>query len=602
METFLVAWDASASTCYFYIDGTSIGTAVGTMTGIDDNATLMNLAADKDSAGDTQNFFDGKMDEIRIWSDIRTAGEISVNRLRELAGTEANLSAYYTFDAIITDETANNNDLTLRNTPVYDPTDVPFSAPTTKRDIDQAAAETGDTYATTVAISEAAAGRQSFVPAKDPQKSIEINITDTGDDPDWTLTVHDALDRLVASKTIAYADITTGDYEFIFDAVWTPVIGATYHFHVTTSTVTGAPAILSSTNNDMEDADFTSYYQFLVTDTDYHPIAQMLNLLAIGNGRYVATYDGATYDPHKLTLPSTWKVRCLAFWREFIAIGLWRGDNVESYDQGKIIFWDGISEYYNHFIDVPQGAINAMFGSQGTLSIIAGYKGDLLEYTGGDRPKKVKRLANLSDDKQIEIMPGAMTMWQTLLRIGAGVTDSATFEQGVYSWGALNENYPDSLSYDFYISTESTKGSDKKIGLLLPVEKKLLVGWQDNVSYGLDSIDLSGNPVASGSIEFVINDEGRVSKEKLFEMVRADFLPLVSGESIGLQYKLDRQATWATEETETTADEDLLRMEIQGGRHKEYQVRVNLATSTTTSPSVIGITVGENLLETEEKL
>ena len=597
-----VAWDASASKCYFYVDAALIGTATGSMTAIDDNATVFNLGADKDDSGDTRSFFDGKMDQFNIWSDIRTAGEIAFNMFVQQVGTEANLVASYRFNSATTDETAASNDLTLRNTPTYDTNDVPFSAPTTRRDIDQAAAETGDTCATSVAIDETATGRQSFVPAKDPQKSIEISISDTGDDPDWTITVHDALNREVASKTIAFADITTGDNEFIFDEVWVPVIGATYHFHVTTSTTTGAPAVLSSTNNDLEDADFTSYYQFLVEDSDYHPIDQLLNTLVIGNGRYVATYDGATYDPHRLTFPSGWKVRCLAKWREFEAFGLWKGDDISDYDQGMIIFWDGISDTYNHFIDVPQGAINAMFGSQGTLYIIAGYQGDLLEYTGGDKPKKVKRLPNIKKSEQIEIMPGAITMWQTLLRIGAGVTDTASFEQGVYTWGALTEGYPDSLSYDYYISTETTKSTGVKIGVLLPVAKKLLIGWKDNVSYGLDSIDLSGNPVSSGSIEFTIIDSGRVSKEKLFEIVRADFKPLVDGESVGLQYKLDRADVWETEETETTADANLLRMEVKGGRHKEYQVKVNLATSVATSPNLLGVTIGEDMLEGEEQL
>lgn len=329
----------------------------------------------------------------------------------------------------------------------------------------------------------------------------------------------------------------------------------------------------------------------------------------IGNGRYVATLEGggSNYDPHRLTFPSTFKVRCFADWREFKAIGVWLGDSIGDYDRGYIFFWDGTSDTYNFWIPIPEGGVNAMYGSAGTLYIVAGYKGDLLEYTGGEKARKVKRLPKMTIDKQLEILPGALTMWQTLLRIGAGVTDSAVFEQGVYTWGKSNENKPDSLSYDHYISTDKTKSTGVKIGLLLPVAKKLLVGWKDNVSYGLDSIDLSSDPVPSGSLEFAIRDEGSITKEKALELIRSDFEPLVTGESIGLQYKLDRASSWSSEETESDADAKKLRVQLGGSsvkpnRHKEYQIKVNLATTVATSPKVMGVTALENVLPGEKTI
>jgi len=600
---FAVTWDASASTAILYVDAVAIGTATGALTAIYDGTALLALAADYNSGGTTRSFFDGLMDEVRVWNDIRTATEISSNKSVEIATNSANLQAYYQLDNSASDSTANANNLTLRNSPTYSTT-VPFSHPTTRLDKDQEDTSTGNTYAVPQAIDEGASHRQTFVPTKDPQKSISVDISDTGDDSDWTLTVHDALNRTVATKTVVHADLVTGDFEFIFSTPWTPVIGASYHFHLVASTATGTPLVVAGTSNNLETAQFVSYYQFLVTDEDYHPIEQILNLLAFGNGRYVATYDGASYDPHALTLPSGYKVRCLAKWREYLAIGTWKGDSVESYDDSIIFFWDGFSETYNFYISVPQGAVNAMLGSQGTLYFVAGYKGDLLEYTGGDKASKVKRLPGIGVGEQIEIMPGALTMWQTLLRIGAGVTDSSTIEQGVYTWGSLNINYPDSLSYDHTISTGNSQNSNIKIGMLLPVEEKLLIGWKDNVSYGLDVIDPAGDLYPTGSVEFRIRDEDVVWKEKIALLVRADFEPLNSGESVGLQYKLDRESSWSTEQVITSASDatDRNRLQIAKGRHREYQVRVNLATSVSTSPNVLGVVVDEDINEREETL
>lgn len=71
----------------------------------------------------TDNPFDGKISEVRIWGDVRTSTEISDNYNVALSGNEADLVAYYTFSAtsgsILKDFTANGHDGTLVNSPVW---------------------------------------------------------------------------------------------------------------------------------------------------------------------------------------------------------------------------------------------------------------------------------------------------------------------------------------------------------------------------------------------------------------------------------------------------------------------------------------------------
>jgi len=89
-------------------------------------------------------------------------------------------------------------------------------------------------------------------------------------------------------------------------------------------------------------------------------------------------------------------------------------------------------------------------------------------------------------------------------------------------------------------------------------------------------------------------------KEKKPDVIRADFEALTSGHTIGLQYKLDRQSNWSTEETDTTANDKKLRLQPTMARHNEYQVRLNLATSISTSPAALGVTIMEDALTDEE--
>lgn len=65
------------------------------------------------------NFFDGLMDEVRLWSDVRTPEEIATYYNRELTGTEDNLEIYYNFNEgtgnVATDQSPNNFDATFVN-------------------------------------------------------------------------------------------------------------------------------------------------------------------------------------------------------------------------------------------------------------------------------------------------------------------------------------------------------------------------------------------------------------------------------------------------------------------------------------------------------
>jgi hypothetical protein len=119
-----IAMDVANHTGVIYKDGGAVSITqdnAGNPTSI--GAVNANLYIGcSDSVAD---FFDGLIDEVRVWNDLRTAQEIYDNYNKQLVGDEAGLVAYYKFNNSALDETANNNDLTLSGSPVYS-TDVPF--------------------------------------------------------------------------------------------------------------------------------------------------------------------------------------------------------------------------------------------------------------------------------------------------------------------------------------------------------------------------------------------------------------------------------------------------------------------------------------------
>lgn len=67
--------------------------------------------------------FTGKIDEVRVWNDVRTADEVRANMYSELAGNETGLVAYYKMSdaagTIVSDNGPNNLDGTTVNAPYW---------------------------------------------------------------------------------------------------------------------------------------------------------------------------------------------------------------------------------------------------------------------------------------------------------------------------------------------------------------------------------------------------------------------------------------------------------------------------------------------------
>lgn len=573
---FSVAWDASASTAYFYRNRTLFGTRVGALTAIHDNASIFGIGTYVDSGSANTGFLDGLIDEARVWNTLRSESEIANNNSVVLTGSETGLVAYYQFENDVTDsQTSGLNDLTANNTPTYS-SDVPFSGVTTRGDQDVAIDGSGQTYTLTTGINEGATHKQTFTPTKEPLKSIALNI-DTIGTGNWTVVVHDELNRTLASVTVANASLLTGVYEFIFASSVRPVLGASYHVHVYSTVADGK--VVTSVASDLETAYLRTYFQILVSD-QYHPISRFINFLVIGNERYIAKLEaGSLYEPHRLILPSGYRVRCFAPWNDYIAIATWQGTDVADIDSAKIFFWDGTSDTYIEPLDVPQGAINALFGKQGRLYISAGYRGNFYEYIGGTEAKPLFRTPEVVKTDKVEYAPASMTMWQGLVCIGGPfATDSSTVHQGIYTYGALDSGDPYSLGFDYPLSIGDIQSSMVSIGSLMARGKKLYIGHGNSGVYAIDMVDPDAVPYNTATIELLISDLNNLSEVTYPLTFRVDFLPLVTGQSITLKYKPDRATSWRTIKTQSTVGATEMSGTINQ-RVKEVQFAVDITTN-----------------------
>lgn len=121
-----LVYTASTYTGELFVDSVSQGTVDfgATYTSIYDSTAALIIGREEDGA---THYFDGQIDDVRVWNGARTSTQISSNYNCSLIGTESGLAAYWKFDNDGLDETANNNDLTNNNSATFQSASLPFT-------------------------------------------------------------------------------------------------------------------------------------------------------------------------------------------------------------------------------------------------------------------------------------------------------------------------------------------------------------------------------------------------------------------------------------------------------------------------------------------
>jgi hypothetical protein len=123
-EHWAVVFDRTQAVVQFYRNGTLNSTSsVAFPSGTVDQTDPILIGTDKASGG--SRFFQGNLDDIRVWNVARTAQQIQDNFRKDLQGNESGLVAYWNFNSNnANDQTSNANNGTLTGGALtFDPTD-----------------------------------------------------------------------------------------------------------------------------------------------------------------------------------------------------------------------------------------------------------------------------------------------------------------------------------------------------------------------------------------------------------------------------------------------------------------------------------------------
>lgn len=423
-------------------------------------------------------------------------------------------------------------------------------------------------------INEDELQRAYFTSDIEPLVAFGVNFDNKGTG-DVTVTIHDPLNRVLGSKTLTAAELTAlipsgsgwVDFEFA-----TPIEllvkpnARTYHAHITVST--GTTTLKSSTTDDMRTIDFRlKAARMTTTRNGYHAMEHFLQYIAIQNGRYLSLYEplsdnnpsNTEYLRHRLTLPDGFEGCGMAKTDEFLiqAFEKVSTDANRVSNEGLLVFYDGLSGTYNFYIELTEGAPQALFVKDNIPHIIVG--GTLYVYLGGKQLTRVRDLPFTDNDftgvkDNTRVLPYSMGSYKKMLHLGfPGTTDNTALEFGVYNYGTVMPEFPPSFGFQYALSHDSlnTSADTLKIGCVRGFGDELYIGWQKGSAYGLDIIDSNCKVASSFKATVRQFDARNVHKEKGVNRVIISTDPVPEGTSVYPTYTIDN----GTEQVADTAME-----------------------------------------------
>lgn len=418
-------------------------------------------------------------------------------------------------------------------------------------------------------LNETQTSTRSFQCDIEPLNKIQVFVNSKGTG-NWTLTLHDGFNNVLGTATVASASLVNNTWnDFVFTSatngqvrIYVAPNARTYHFHLTSTVADGT--IASSASNDLSSCDVRIFAdRMVVTNNGLHPMQRFLQYETFGNGNYLSVWEPLSPVPtnsewlrHKLVFPQEYEVCGLTVQNEFLVIAAEKtttGTNTPQ--EGILFFWDGLSNTYNYFIQIPEGSPQALHA----------YKNVAYYYCAGawwavtsaqSTPVKIRTMPGSQTEfsgpaTSLTVYPYAATVRRGIhLMAYPSVSTNTSINFGVYSWGAVDKNYPESFGYNYLISTGSknyTASNNLQIGMVQSFGDTLHISWRDTTSgsggYGVDVVNNASAPAATATWQSLIFDNNYIAKPKTAIYMEA-YYSIPVGSFVTLKYKINQEANW----------------------------------------------------------
>ena len=476
------------------------------------------------------------------------------------------------------------------------------------------------------ALSENDDDKCVFIPDVSPMAKIAVRVRSHPTAGTMTLILHNSANKEIAKATASVSDIKPdGTIEFSFqkpiEIVTYKTGGTEYHIHLIAND--NSWTVDTYESGKMYGLHFRYYANALnITSSGYHPItAYKDGTLLVGNGRYLMQWlpTGAEAETpevmqsNRVSAVDGMEITSLTSSDEYIVMGCERVGKGQSRDfqKGSLCFWDCVADNVNFRVDLEEGAPQSLYSHQNIIYMVI--DNALYAYTGSKAIAKIRTLASdLGEfsgvDNQTVVYDHAMTVRKGILLLAYPGKTTLKTRAGVYSYGSLDKNYPNSYYYSYALTdlaeNSNTDAQSVEMGGIWNFGDNLYISHRihDNVknsdTWYITVVNNSSKPAKKFKYESLEYDGSYPWKAKELLRMVATFDPLPEGCTIRLKYKING-GDWVLSEGKAKAGDTELYFEVNK-RFKVLQFGLDGQNDGATKPARI-TSIGINIRSLPEE-
>ena len=317
---------------------------------------------------------------------------------------------------------------------------------------------------------------------------------------------------------------------------------------------------------------------------DWHTMKNAGGVLNIANGNFLATIDyTGNFDPADLNVRPGNYLKCIDERDDYVLMGSERRDEAE---EGHIWSWITTATNWVQKKLIPVKGVNALINTE--LMLLQGGSDGEIFFSDFINAVPLHGIPG-----GVQVNPGGVSIENDLAIFGFY---GGTYP-GLWTYGRKRKNRPFALNYDYRMAKGASGSTISEIGAVSMTNGTLLASWKttdgSTIDYGVDSV--SSTTKATAVYEGLEFDNGMPHLKKFFNTIKLNITPLVSGTSISVKYKTDKESAWryavlgsgSTTFSEADQIEAIFSIEKPGA---VYEVGVELNPTSNNSPGVLAIT------------
>ncbi len=328
-----------------------------------------------------------------------------------------------------------------------------------------------------------------------------------------------------------------------------------------------------------------NWQTFGVTNSSFHPMVEQNLNLYIGDGNYLAEWDGTAFTANALDIKTPLVIKCLGKIGTDVLLGTVVDANIT---KTEILRWNTWSVSFTTSDTIEEVGVNAFLPADNFVYVSAGQSGNIYSYDGEKLELYRKVQGTYSSTAKCVVHPDAVANLDGQVLFGVSNSTGNPCLQGVYRIGRHSRNYNWITDLAYPISERSGGTfvtSTIEIGSIITLGQKILVSWKNGSTYGVDLLDAS-NKCDGAYFETRVMRPDRLVNS-VFSRFVMPYSSLPASTALTLTYDKNYTGSYTTPTSSQITDVDRKIITLEEGiEATALQLKVVFTCSSNSTPSL----------------